>query len=89
MDGSGNVVGVVTGKLDAIRMAPLTRDLAQNVNFAIKAEIATTFLTSNRVSHLTGSRGDQLKPDDVLAEHARSISISVTCSPLAVSARQD
>jgi serine protease Do len=44
LDYSGNVVGVIEGKLNAITVFTLTNDLAQNVNFAIKANVVTNFL---------------------------------------------
>jgi serine protease Do len=43
LDYSGNVVGVVEGKLNAITVFTVTDDLAQNVNFAIKANVVTSW----------------------------------------------
>jgi hypothetical protein len=37
LDQSGNVVGVVVGKLDALKLAQVLGDIPQNVNFAINA----------------------------------------------------
>jgi len=37
LDSSGNAVGVVVSKLDAIAMAQATGDIPQNVNFAVSA----------------------------------------------------
>ena len=45
LDASGHLVGIVTAKLDA-RVARFTGDVPQNVNFALKAEVARTFLDS-------------------------------------------
>jgi hypothetical protein len=78
LDQSGNVVGVVVGKLDAIKAAAATNDIAQNVNFAIKTTVLTTFLESNGVSYLTGVLGQILQPPD-LAERVKSISVLVRC----------
>src|SRR5439155_21695916 len=39
LDQSGNVVGVVVGKLDALRVAQAIGDIPQNVNFAINAAV--------------------------------------------------
>jgi serine protease Do len=44
LDYSGNVVGVVEGKLNAVTVATITHDLPQNVNFAIKANVVTNSL---------------------------------------------
>src|SRR5262249_11403161 len=49
LDGSGNIVGVIVGKLNAIEVAAVARDLAQNVNFAIKSAVAVNFLETNGV----------------------------------------
>jgi S1-C subfamily serine protease len=51
LDQSGNVVGVVVGKLDAIRVAGATGDIPQNVNFAIKVDVLRMFLEANRLGH--------------------------------------
>jgi S1-C subfamily serine protease len=44
VDMSGNVVGVVFSKLDALRVARATEDIPQNINFAIKSSVAANFL---------------------------------------------
>ncbi len=49
MDASGKVVGIVVSKLDALRVASLTGDVPQNVNFAIKASVVRAFLEANGV----------------------------------------
>jgi S1-C subfamily serine protease len=43
LDASGHLVGIVTAKLDAVRLARFTGDIPQNVNFALKTEVARTF----------------------------------------------
>ena len=40
LDSSGTVIGVMVGKLDAIKIARAIGDIPQNVNFAIKASYA-------------------------------------------------
>jgi serine protease Do len=57
LDASGHLVGIVTAGLDAVRMAKLVGDIPQNVNFALKAEVARTFLDSKRIGYQT--RSDQ------------------------------
>jgi S1-C subfamily serine protease len=44
VDKSGNVIGVVVSKLNAIKIARLIGDVPQNVNFAVHGHIATKFL---------------------------------------------
>jgi S1-C subfamily serine protease len=55
LDSSGSIAGVVVAKLDAIAVANVVGDIPQNVNFAIKAEVATVSITNdvwNRMSAL-------------------------------------
>jgi S1-C subfamily serine protease len=78
LDQSGNVVGIVVSKLDAIKIAAAINDVAQNVNFAIKTSVLTSFLDVNGVSYTTGSVGQSLQPSD-LAERAKSISVLIRC----------
>ena len=49
LDLSGNVVGIITSKLNAQRVAQRTGDIPQNVNFAVKAEEALAFLRENSI----------------------------------------
>lgn len=44
LDRQGNVVGVVVSKLNAQRLARVTGDIAQNVNFAVKGAAALEFV---------------------------------------------
>ena len=79
MDASGNLVGVVTGKLDALRvMLATSGDIPQNVSFAIKASVAATFLESNSVSFATGTETTTMAPAD-LAAYAKSLSVFADC----------
>ncbi len=57
LDRSGHVVGVVTSKLNAQRVAQTTGDIPQNVNFAIKGEEAVAFLRRHGVRPLQGGSG--------------------------------
>jgi hypothetical protein len=48
MDQDGNVVGVVVAKLNVLQVAQATDDIAQNVNFTIKASLlSSSSLTSS------------------------------------------
>jgi S1-C subfamily serine protease len=71
LDQSGNLVGVVSGKLDALKMMLATNgDIPQNVNFAVKASIVTSFMEANSVAYATGDATLPLPPAD-LADQAR------------------
>lgn len=78
LDRSGTVVGVVVSKLDVARLAKLTGDMAQNVNFAIKPEILRLFLDTNRVPYRSAILGPRI--DGIaLAERARLFTVQVLC----------
>ena len=81
VDSAGNLVGVVTGKLNALKtMVATGGDLPQNVNFAIKGIVLANFLQSNRVTFETGVSGSSDLPAPDLAERARNISVFVRCN---------
>jgi len=48
-DTQGTVIGVVSSKLNAIKVAKITGDVPQNVNFAVKDAIAKSFLQANSI----------------------------------------
>jgi S1-C subfamily serine protease len=51
LDMSGNVVGVVAEKLNAIKFAKIAGDIPQNVNFAIKTGAVRDFLDNSVVPY--------------------------------------
>ncbi len=78
LDLSGNVVGVVVGKLDAIKLAQLTGDIPQNVNFAIAGGIARAFMDANGVHYEMASSDATLSPADI-TERAREFTLLIEC----------
>ncbi len=78
LDLSGNVAGVVVGKLDAIKIAAVTGDIPQNVNFAISAWTARAFLDAYNVPYETAPSKPRLTPADVAAK-AREFTVLVEC----------
>jgi len=80
LDQHGNVVAVVVSKLNALRVAKLTSDIPQNVNFAIKSLIAMSFLEAANVgASLKANTADRLDATQV-AERARLFTVQVRCS---------
>lgn len=51
LDRSGNVVGIVVSKLDAIKAALITGDIPQNVNFAVHSSILSSLLDSYAINY--------------------------------------
>jgi S1-C subfamily serine protease len=80
LDRSGNVVGIIVSKLNALRLAQVTQDMAQNINFAIKASIAANFLEVNNIQTRVGSNAEMLEATEI-AERAKQFTVEVTCKP--------
>lgn len=79
LDGDGNLVGVVSAKLNAFKVAVESGDLPQNVNFAVKSAILATFLDASRVIYKVAAPGAKaLEPADI-ADQARAMSGFVVC----------
>lgn len=78
LDMSGNVVGIVFSKLNALKVARTTEDIPQNINFAIKASVAANFLDAGGFAYATGQPGKEMAVPDVV-ERAKSFSVEVRC----------
>lgn len=78
LDLSGGVVGIVVAKLDAIKMAQAIGDIPQNVNFAIKADVARLFLEAHVFSLQSAQAGPPRKKEDVAAM-GREFTVLVEC----------
>jgi hypothetical protein len=78
LDSSGNVMGVVVSKLDAIKAAKLTGDIPQNVNFAINVNTLRSFLDANGVDYESASSDRALAPT-AIAEKAKGYTVLVEC----------
>ena len=51
LDSAGNVIGVVSGKLNAMKVAGIIGDVPQNVNFAITGNALRAFLDAKGVNY--------------------------------------
>lgn len=78
LDKFGNVVGVIVAKLNVLGVAKYTNDVAQNVNFAIKASTAGSFLETNGVSPPSSEATKELDAPD-LADRAKQFTVKVLC----------
>lgn len=76
---SGEVVGVVVGKADVIRIAKVTGDILQNVNFAVSAGTLQGFLDANRIVYRRSSYFSLTKKPEALADEARQFTVKVEC----------
>jgi S1-C subfamily serine protease len=78
LDQSGNVVGMIVSKLDAIKAANLTGDMPQNVNFAIKGHEIVAFL--NRAGVVPALlMGSPHRTTEAVAASAASFTLQIIC----------
>ncbi len=78
LDLSGNVVGVVVGKLDAMKVAKVIGDIPQNVNFATTSAVVRRFLDANGVKYELALSKKRLEAADV-GELAKKFTVVVEC----------
>jgi S1-C subfamily serine protease len=79
LDTSGNVIGVVAEKLNALKFAKATGDIPENINFAIKTGAVRDFLDNSVVAYQTAESKVELKTADI-AKNARSYTMLVSCT---------
>jgi S1-C subfamily serine protease len=79
LDASGEVVGMVAAKLNALKFAKATGDIPQNINFAIKTGTLRDFLDNSVVPYQMGeSKKNELKTSDI-ARSAREFTLLISC----------
>jgi S1-C subfamily serine protease len=78
-DTSGNVVGAITARLDALAMLKHTGTLPENVNFAIKSSLARDFLDRNAVLY---EQASSIKADSAadITHRARLFTVRIRCT---------
>ena len=80
MDTKGNVVAVVSMKLDDGKMAQATGQVAQNVNFAVNGQTVRTYLDVNKIPYKTGSGFFSTEKSNAdIADEARKWTVLVEC----------
>jgi S1-C subfamily serine protease len=78
LDLSGNVVGVVMSTINALTMVKAIGSIPQNVNFAIKSNIAREFLDAKSIAYETATSVTKSEPADVAEKGVRS-TVLVEC----------
>lgn len=78
-DMSGDIVGVVSAKIDTLRVAERTGTLPENINFAIKTGAIRDFLDNSVVAYETTAPGTELKTPDI-AGNARAYTLLISCT---------
>jgi S1-C subfamily serine protease len=79
LDTSGEIVGMVAAKLDALRVARYTGTIPENINFAIKTGAIRDFLDNSVVPYETAAPGTELKTADIAAD-ARAYTLLISCT---------
>ena len=80
LDRHGLVIGVVQSKLNALRIAGVTGDIPQNVNFAVNGATLQSFLESNGVAFRAApASGPPLSAADV-GEQAARYTVAIECA---------
>ncbi len=79
LDKSGNVVGVVVAKIAALNMVSQSGAIPENVNFAVKGEIARAYLDSRGVDYIGRGSGRAKEVADI-GDAARAYTVFITCT---------
>lgn len=75
---SGDVVGVVAAKLNAIKFVRATGNIPENINFAIKTGALRDFLDNSVVPYQISDAREDLKTVDI-ARNARAFTFLISC----------
>lgn len=78
-DIGGNIVGVVSSKLNAAEIQKSTGDIPQNINFALKSSIVKDLLDANNIDYETKKVGKSINTADLVEEAAR-FTVQIQCS---------
>jgi len=78
LDQGGQVIGIVTSKLDALAVQKRMGDLPQNISFGVKGEVAQAFLESQSAAFLASPGGEKLENTEVAAI-GREVTVLVAC----------
>jgi S1-C subfamily serine protease len=78
LDASGNIVGAVAEKIDALKVAKATGDIPENISFAIKTGALRDFLDNSVVPYRTSEATSEKKTAEV-ASAARAYTMLISC----------
>src|SRR3984893_6340670 len=78
LDRAGNVVGMVVSKLNVLRIARMTGDIPQNVNFAIPVSIITSILDANSIKYQGGMFDGERSVVEIVAAASPGV-VSLEC----------
>ena len=82
LDMSGNLVGIVAAKINAIKFAKVTGDIPESINFAIKTGSLRDFLDNSAISYQVVESKVEMRPPDI-AQAARAYTMLISCQSVA------
>lgn len=77
---SGQLVGVASARLDDVATLEASGALPQNVNYAIRADIAASFLRANGIDPSESESAAKLDPTDI-ATAGKGYTFQIKCNP--------
>jgi S1-C subfamily serine protease len=78
-DDQGAVIGVVTAKLNALKLAEQTGDIAQNINFAIQIGVVKGYLDDQGILYKVLSADAETMTTEEISRVARKETVAVRC----------
>jgi hypothetical protein len=78
LDLAGNLVGIVSAKLNGLKVAQASGDIPQNINFAVKSDVARSFLDGKSVEYATAQSTAPLSPADI-GDRAKLFTVLIDC----------
>ncbi len=78
IDKSGNIVGVVSSKLNAAEIQKTTGDIPQNINFALKSSVIKDLLDANEINYETRAFTKDISTADIVDE-ASKYTVQIQC----------
>jgi S1-C subfamily serine protease len=78
VDGNGAVIGIVESKLNALAVAAAIGDVAQNINFATRANLIRALLDSKEVAY-DNERSGRKRSSTELADLLKKATVKVEC----------
>jgi S1-C subfamily serine protease len=81
LDSSGEIVGMVAAKLNALGVLRATGNIPENINFAIKTGALRDFLDNSVVPYETVAPGAELKTSEI-ADAARAYTLLISCTAI-------
>ena len=79
LDTSGNVVGMVAAKINALKFVRATGNIPENINFAIKTGAIRDFLDNSAIAYETAGPSGELKTAEI-ASLARAYTLLISCT---------